>query len=346
MVTDKNLTNLYEGIIKGKELTTKELKEYGFNTKDLTSLINENVLGRVKRGHYTLLDVDKLYLYGKKMMAMKEYKKSTICFEECCKFDKSHGGANFQIFLREVQNKNYEKAIEHFDKFYTNAKSKLYINDNNFYLYLLSMITGLPDNYQKIAKELVFDDIKVSEDDKRYSDISSENEIRTSALNQNFIFSIKKLNDRIKKNNKQTVQEISEKILLFQAVERQNIIEQDISLLVKNKEYSKLIEYLKKNEDKVNLSLMEGTILQLAMDLTNMLETGIVPQKTNFKSGNLYKAINNCNYDLALSLSRDYSQKNAKSLDDNLIYILLDEINKYIDKEDNVLKKQYTSKTY
>ena len=35
MINEETLKNLYEGIVNGNELTTKELNSYGFNSKDL-----------------------------------------------------------------------------------------------------------------------------------------------------------------------------------------------------------------------------------------------------------------------------------------------------------------------
>ena len=52
-INEENLNKLYEGIVKGNELTTKELNSYGFNSKDLADLIKQGRLERVKRGYYS-----------------------------------------------------------------------------------------------------------------------------------------------------------------------------------------------------------------------------------------------------------------------------------------------------
>ena len=44
MINEENLNKLYEGIINGNELTTKELNSYGFNSKDLKELIEQGYL--------------------------------------------------------------------------------------------------------------------------------------------------------------------------------------------------------------------------------------------------------------------------------------------------------------
>ena len=41
MINQENLNKLYEGVIDNKELTTRELATYGFNSKDLAALIKQ-----------------------------------------------------------------------------------------------------------------------------------------------------------------------------------------------------------------------------------------------------------------------------------------------------------------
>ena len=88
MINEENLNKMYNGLIDEKELTTKELNSYGFNSKDLTDLINDRVLERVKRGYYSFLSIDDLFYYGKQLIASKEYDKATACFKKC--YDQIH----------------------------------------------------------------------------------------------------------------------------------------------------------------------------------------------------------------------------------------------------------------
>lgn len=41
MINAENLKKIYESVLKGQELTTKNLKCYGFNQKDLADLIEK-----------------------------------------------------------------------------------------------------------------------------------------------------------------------------------------------------------------------------------------------------------------------------------------------------------------
>ena len=83
MINVEDLEKIYNGVIDGVNLTTKQLNDYGFNSTDINSLIDENIIKRVKRGYYSFIDVDKLLYYGKKIYANKEYDRANSCFERC-----------------------------------------------------------------------------------------------------------------------------------------------------------------------------------------------------------------------------------------------------------------------
>ena len=116
MINNENLNKMYDGLIEGKELTTKELNSYGFNSKDLTDLVREGTLERIKRGYYTLVSTDSFFHYGKQLLALKEYERATTCFEKCYALNPNHPRVCFQLFLRSIQKRDYEKAFEYFQK--------------------------------------------------------------------------------------------------------------------------------------------------------------------------------------------------------------------------------------
>ena len=52
MISTDNYNMLYEEVINNKELTTKQLNNCGFNSKDINNLIEEGIVERIKRGLY------------------------------------------------------------------------------------------------------------------------------------------------------------------------------------------------------------------------------------------------------------------------------------------------------
>lgn len=302
MINEENLNKIYEGILKEQALTTKELNGYGFNSKDLADLIENGILKRLKRGYYTL--------------------------------QSNHFGVFLQLFLGCIQNRNYEKAFGYFDHIY-NMNNQYYNADCNYYLYLLSMITELPENYKQYVKSLKSWNIRVDSKDTRYKDVFTHNKIRIDSLKQKFLLALKQLNDLIKKSDSLSVEVSIIKTLLNQAVERQNRTKNHIMKLINRKQYKELIEYLETLQEQHKLSLAVEFTLILAKDLMEVIGTGIIPKKQVFSTDSLFEAITGKNYELALSFTSQYTKKENIDVNDNVIHILLTEIQNIITEKKN-----------
>lgn len=334
MINEENLNKMYNGLIDERELTTKELNSYGFNSKDLTDLINHGIIGRRKRGYYSFLSIDDLFRYGKQLIASKEYDKAAACFEKCYELNPNHLGACFQLFLRAVQSKNYEKAFAYFEHFYDGDK-EYYNNDSNFYLYLLNMITEIPEKYRKHAKYLKLEDIRVDFNDKRFNNPYSQNKVRISALNQKFTLAFKQLNELIKQHGKLSAQDIIIRTLLSQAIEVQNELKKNIVNLAIKKDYKEIISKLEQVQEQHHLSAADECILFLAKEVSKLEETGIIPEKEVISTNKLFEAINGKNFELALFLSKDYIERNNIDQSDNAIFILLRDITELVKTKTN-----------
>lgn len=334
MINEENLNKMYNGLIDEKELTTKELNSYGFNSKDLTDLINDRVLERVKRGYYSLLSIDDLFYYGKQLIASKDYDKATACFKKCYELNPNHLETCFQLFLKAVQSKNYEEAFTYFEHFY-DSDDEYYNNDSKFYLYLLSMITEIPEQHREYAKYLKLEDIRIDFNDKRFSDPYSQNKVRISALNQKFTLASKQLNELIKQHGSLSVQDIITRTLLSQAIEVQNGLKKNITNLAVEKKYKEIISHLKKVQEQHHLSAADECILFLAREVSKLAETGIIPEKEVISTNKLFEAVNGKNFELALSLSKDYIERNNIDPSDNAMFMLLKDITELIKTKTN-----------
>ena len=340
MINEQNLNKLYKDVLEGVELTTKELNSLGFNSKDLNDLIEQGSIIRVKRGLYALKSVDELFYYGKQLIAQKEYDKATQCFQKCFEIDPTHTGVCFQLFLRCIQNKDYEKAFEYFDIFY-HSEDEFYNADSNFYLYLLSMITPLPENHREYAKFLKFEDFRVDFKDKRYTNVHLQNKVRLSALNQRFALATKQLNEAINEKGRLSVQDIITKTLLTQANEVQIQNRSNVVNLIKQKKFEDIIEFYQRMQSFHHLSILDSYTLILANELLNIIQTNDIPEKKIFSTEDIFEAIDGKNYELALSLATARNQKLNVNNDDNNFYLLLDEIvSKCRELNDNDRKEQ------
>lgn len=338
MINEENLNKLYSGVINGNELTTKELNGYGFNSKDLSTLIEQGNLERVKRGYYSFKSINDLFFYGKKLIAEKEYEKATECFKKCYELDPNHSGACFQLFLRSINKKDYETAFQYFEVL-SKTDNPYYSADSNFFLYLLSIITDIPDKHKEYARYLKMEDIRVDFNDKRYKDIPQQNKIRLAVLQRKFPYALKQLKDLTIQHGSSTVQDIITRTLLFQAVESETISKKTLIELAKNKSYEEIVEHLEEKEKRHKLSLTDNYTLKLVNELINIQETKEIPKKTIFQAEKLFEAIDGNNYELALGLSENYNSKNNINNSESIINLLLLDICNLIKQYSSTVQK-------
>ena len=77
-------------------------------------------------------------------------------------------------------------AFNYFDIIW-NTDNQNFKHDNNYYLFLLSLVTDdIPDKYKEVLKTMRLEDILIESDDERFSDVSQENERRTYAYNSSY----------------------------------------------------------------------------------------------------------------------------------------------------------------
>ncbi len=338
MINNETLNNLYDGIINGNELTTKELNSYGFTSKDLSDLIEQKTLKRIKKGYYSFLKIDDLFYYGKKLISKKEYEKATKCFEKCYELDQTHPGTCFQLFLRSINKKDYKTALKYFDVL-LNTDNPYYRADSNFYLYLLSIITNISEKHKDYARYLKLEDIRVDFQDKRYENIPMQNKIRIAVLQRKFSYALKQLNNLISEQKNLTVQDIITRTLLYQAIEVEKLSRNTLLELTKTKQYDKIISYLEDKQQRHNLSLIDSYILKLAKDLLNIQNSHIIPKTIIFQIENIFEAIDGCNYKLALHLNNSYNQKNNINCSENTINLLLSDIIELINQLENPIQQ-------
>ena len=346
MINQENLNKLYSGIIDGKELTTKELNGFGFTSKDLSTLIEQGKLTRIKRGYYSFEDIESLFHYGKELIAMKDYDKATNCFRLCYKLNPKHRGTCFQLFYRSINSKEYDKTFEYFDTL-METDNRHYLADSNFFLYLLSFVTELPDKYKGKVNNLKLEDIRVDFTDKRYMDIPLQNKIRLSSLNKRFYLAATQLNELIiKHDNNIMAQELLIKNLLNQIRVLEGKRKLEILELVKNHEYTEVINCLNANQNIRGLDDFYKHASELANVFINISAKGIIPKCVIDDTERLDEAIQGRNYQLALKLCKDYNRKINVEDDKNAITVMLSDICTLIDnvniKEERVVKSPAT----
>lgn len=336
MINEEKLNKIYIGLSQGKSLTTKELKSYGLDGNDITALIRKGIIKRVERGLYSFQAVNELYNYGKVILSKRDYENAKLCFQKCRELDPDYLATNFFLFLICIRNKEYPKAFEYFDTCF-HSNNPYYESDNRFYLYLLSFITEIPEKYRSIVKEISRESLNAPNDDPRYQDICLQNEIRNLAFEHHFnrakeFCLLVPKNDRVKSSNLLTG------ILLTQVVEQLDKEISDLVVLVQEKQYDEIIEYLETVETQHKLITSEHLILSLAKDIIEITKTGMIPEIKDSQN-KFYSAILAKNYSLALSISKQYLAQKRNSPTTYAINTLLRDVVEIIDKQKSSQKK-------
>lgn len=331
MVSQENLNKMYEMLIEGEELTTSKLKICGFNSNDITKLVSNKVIERTKRGHYTFLDAEHMHQYGKHLITQKNYDEAKNCFEKCYELDPKHFGNCFSLFIQAINDKDYKSAFKYFEGFY--KKDDYYYfskRDSNFYLFLLNLITTIPEKYKGYVEQFELEDILVCEKDKCKQNIQLYNELRTFAFNQRFKQALKTQEKLTEINGKTYSYDVVTINLLNSALESQKSRKRNILNLVTNKDYIGVVSYIESILKVHEIDLLDKYVLKLTKEFLEIKETKQIPKKMNSNNSSIFAAINNKDYELALSLTIRRDKKREVDSNNNSLYLILREINNTI----------------
>jgi len=324
MINEENLNKIYEKIAYNLELTTKELNDFGFNSKDINMLIEQKKLVRIKRGYYKFLNFNKLYELGKNKLSNKDYDNGIKYFERCLEIDPSNIDVSFKLFFNSIKNKEYEKSLKYFDVLLKNEDN--YIEDNNLILYLLSLIVDLPDDYKKYVKNIKYNDIKIKDNDSRYHNIVIQNKIRKCVISRKFPYALNLYKELNPTGSFLNIREFLIKNLINQVLDKEMDCKNLLIKMVESKKYNEIIDFLEKKNENNYLSITDKYILELSKKILIIKETNIIPEKVIVNTSKIFEAIDGNNFKLALELSENYNLEKNVNVSSNVFHKLLVDI--------------------
>ena len=338
MITQEKLTQLYEKIVNNKTIKTKELNELGFNSTDITKLLETGKLIRLERGIYEFIDLNDLYEYGLQYFLSKDYEKANQVFEKCYLYGYKNDFILTRLFYTSIKNNNIEDSIKYISELIDTQDEQL-IKDINLYLLLISYIANLPSNL-KTRVDIIkqdYNSIMLNAEDQRY--VSNQryffNKVRTAIFNGNINVAVKLFKENSEVLGNGFSQNIVFKLLQLNTAkiieEKQKIIE-----LIKAKKYSEVSELLTQKEKNTSFEKMIIFLLTKLDEIKN----GVWEEKEEYKQTEKFDvAMYDENYELAYKLSKAYSQNKGFNNEDNVIAILLEEIVELIKKEKETRKE-------
>lgn len=334
MINDINSEKLYEAAIDNNFLTTSQLKECGFNNYDIKNMINNSIIKRVKRGYYSFIDEDKLLKYGLNLISKQENQKAYRCFLKCFDINPKNPNVFFQVFLRSITNNDYDKTLQLYNKL-SNSAIEHNIIDSNLYIYLLNMITDIPEKERNYAKFLNYYDVKIPDNVTRYDDNKRYNMIRSLIFKRKFSLALKQLINLTQDRGHSTVHDIILMALLKKAIKVEAQSRDVILNNIMNNDYQSVISYLFKKSKKYKLSLFDRAILSLSKKYLDIINTGEIPLVTINETDNIFEAIEGNNFKLALEICNRFNKENNLKDRDSLYYYILSDLTNVVDAINN-----------
>lgn len=285
---------LYDKVInEGIALTTKELKLLGYNARTINKLIDLEMINRVKRGHYKFINVKALFDYGyNSLRGDKELYRR--CLLRCLEIEQNNQLVVYSLFYLEVYAGDYEKAVEYL-RILIDGNNKNFQKDYNCYLFLLSFLVDLPEEYQKLVDKMEVQDLLVDGNDKRYKDKKKMNEIRTAIFSGKWAYASKNL--YVIKTGLAVDFVINRLLRVIQVR-----LNDTLRNLWRCGKYQEFIELLKLKQDRYSLGRLEYTYLYLAKAYVDIMETKVIPRKKEVENGTIFDYINANDFDKALEI--------------------------------------------
>ena len=136
-------------------------------------------------------DLNNLYIFGTELFNIHEYSKAQKIYLKCLEIDNNHYETLLQLFLLAIKKYNYSVAIKYLNKLYK-LNNKSVENDLNLYLYILNLITVLPNDLLNKVSMFTLKDLLINNND-------NENKIRTLVYYKEFRKASQSLIELLKK---------------------------------------------------------------------------------------------------------------------------------------------------
>ena len=340
---NRQLRNIYEMIALGIPLNDETLHLYSINKDDIQELISNSILidrGQnniadnttdndiyVNKDQYIIKDLSKIYQYGIKFSADKQYYKATRCFYKCYEIDSNNREYCLRMLLVYLKENCLQKALSMLLHIETLEPEK-YQNDNIIYLYLLNILIDCGErNIQKLQN---LDPDTLMYNDKIKQIPEEQCNIRRAIYLNKFKYAYQLLIEYMNLHYDYSIESKLLRELLNQTVTKEETIKRKIKQLINREKYSDIIEIINELKKHRYLNSNEMYIYMLTESIINIKNTRIIPKVTITNTKYLYDAIKGNNFVKAKELNQEYLIKKSKDISIDPVNILLEKINNLI----------------
>lgn len=343
-MTNKSLDKLYEHSTEDY-FTTKQLKDFGFSSTDIKSLVDDNTIIRVERGIY-IISTYQLFKYSLKAKEEATPYKSQTLLEKCYKRYPKNKDICIEILRTKLLRKDTNDTEKYIMDLYENIENPNQLADANLFLYTLNFICQLSPELRDKANTIELKDILLEPGyEKRGIDIYTQNEIRTQMYYHRFAAAINTYKNIIEEVGLYSLKDVAIKQLIYNAISKaQHFLQRQITL-IENGKIDELVQLYYSENIKRKLKRQEQLPYYVAGDLNNIKQTGIVPYPKFCDVDNLFALVKTKNYDIALETHKKYLEEKGIEKEKNPLYLLLEqlchEIRKKTGQETDVIEEVY-----
>ena len=282
--------------------------------------------------------------FAKESLLSRDYTIADKAIEKCYKVFPE----DFEIltlkfektFIKGHRKKSYSGCIKYLSKMMEVADDDQ-LKDVNTYLYLMSMITELPDGLKLVSKFLELNDLLINENDNRYDDIDTRNDIRKKIYYQKFSSALHKTREIADKNIKTVAYDTSLVKIAEVAAETRKKQATVINCLARNEQVEEILLFYDDESNKRRLATNENYVVKIAKCLKSIKRNGIAPMVKKTNSTMFYDMIDSNDFKSALNKTIEMSSQNNTPAMYSTNYVLLKKI---VDEIDNIKNKQYVKR--
>lgn len=180
-----DLNKLFKVFIENEVVTDSTLRANGITNNNIQEFINIDIISKI--GNVYILKrkaCGELFSYGLNQLKNNNNRIAFGCFKLCLGLNPEHTQSRKFKLIAAVKIKDYEEALKYFKEKPIDKWSK----HDYFYLYMLSQITNLPEEYLTIARryQISFSKGKIRLENDKYKEVKhlSMNYRYTAALRE------------------------------------------------------------------------------------------------------------------------------------------------------------------
>lgn len=319
---DRRIKTVFMLSSSGIALNNYTLNTQGINKEDIDWLIENNIIKLAKNNKYMICDVDSYLSYGISLLKRSNYKESNLCFKQCYKLDPMNRDAKLQCMRMFLDKGYFDRVFEIYEDLITIEPDK-YREENNLYLYLLSVITKLDDKYAFISKRFNESDIMIpgSKTDRLEYDLVK------SIYGSKFTYAFKLINDKRNRTMEYSSKDELLHTLLNIVVDSEKRFKKKLFDLAKDDNYKEMITILVDRKRQRKLSRLESFIYIITSAIIDILDKEIFRVPTIYETDDICKAINGYNFELAAELNNKFFINNKETQNGDLLSLLLLKVN-------------------